>query len=166
MTDLTSTTTLSRWRTSVQNAFHCLHALDNGTGTTATAPPTLPARRLVMLLRTVALHVSSIHPTRWRLTTTTLSGFTSKSIVQPIQDMPPHLTQKEWQECLLRILRPDMEKEEEEEEEKEKEEPPVTQQPKGKPKGVKTTVVADIKMVNKLPAGIIKKETYIGYSYI
>jgi hypothetical protein len=76
------------------------------------------------------------------------------------------------------------EKEEEEEEEEEKEEPPVTQQPKGKPKGVKTTVVADIKMVdklpnkskttvvadikmvNKLPAGIIKKETYIGYSYI
>jgi len=51
-------------------------------------------------------------------------------------------------------------------EEKEEEEPPVTQQPKGKPKGVKTTVVADIKMVNKLPAGIIKKETYIGYSYI
>ncbi len=67
---------------------------------------------------------------------------------------------------------------------KEEEEPPVTQQPKGKPKGVKTTVVADIKMVdklpnksnttvvadikmvNKLPAGIIKKETYIGYSYI
>jgi len=42
----------------------------------------------------------------------------------------------------------------------------VTQQPKGKPKGVKTTVVADIKMVDKLPAGIIKKETYIGYSYI
>jgi len=51
-------------------------------------------------------------------------------------------------------------------EEKEEEEPPVTQQPKGKPKGVKTTVVADIKMVDKLPAGIIKKETYIGYSYI
>jgi len=51
-------------------------------------------------------------------------------------------------------------------EEEEEEEPPVTQQPKGKPKGVKTTVVADIKMVNKLPAGIIKKETYIGYSYI
>jgi len=55
---------------------------------------------------------------------------------------------------------------EEKEEEEEEEEPPVTQQPKGKPKGVKTTVVADIKMVNKLPAGIIKKETYIGYSYI
>jgi len=53
-----------------------------------------------------------------------------------------------------------------EEKEEEEEEPPVTQQPKGKPKGVKTTVVADIKMVNKLPAGIIKKETYIGYSYI
>jgi len=51
-------------------------------------------------------------------------------------------------------------------EEEEEEEPPVTQQPKGKPKGVKTTVVADIKMVDKLPAGIIKKETYIGYSYI
>jgi len=56
--------------------------------------------------------------------------------------------------------------EKEEEEEEEEEEPPVTQQPKGKPKGVKTTVVADIKMVDKLPAGIIKKETYIGYSYI
>jgi len=55
---------------------------------------------------------------------------------------------------------------EEKEEEEEEEEPPVTQQPKGKPKGVKTTVVADIKMVDKLPAGIIKKETYIGYSYI
>jgi hypothetical protein len=73
---------------------------------------------------------------------------------------------------------------EEKEEEEEEEEPPVTQQPKGKPKGVKTTVVADIKMVdklpnksnttvvadikmfNKLPAGVIKKETYIGYSYI
>jgi len=53
-----------------------------------------------------------------------------------------------------------------EEKEEEEEEPPVTQQPKGKPKGVKTTVVADIKMVDKLPAGIIKKETYIGYSYI
>ena len=50
----------------------------------------------------------------------------------------------------------------EEEEEEEEEEPPVTQQPKG----VKTTVVADIQMVDKLPAGIVKKEGYIGYSYI
>ena len=48
------------------------------------------------------------------------------------------------------------------EEEEEEEEPPVTQQPKG----VKTTVVADIQMVDKLPAGIVKKEGYIGYSYI
>ena len=59
---------------------------------------------------------------------------------------------------------PPPETSDEEEEEEEDEEVLLTQPPSEKPKGMKTTVVAEVRAVNTLPAGIVKKEGYIGYS--
>jgi hypothetical protein len=60
---------------------------------------------------------------------------------------------------------------EEEEEEEEEEEVPrvglVTEQLTMKPEiESKTSIVTEIKAIDKLPMGIVKKETYIGYSDI
>ena len=53
-----------------------------------------------------------------------------------------------------------------EEEEEEEEEETLMIPPKGKPKGVKTSVKAEVQMIETLPPGIVKKEGYIGYSHI
>tara|TARA_R100000908_G_scaffold51309_1_gene26626 strand:- start:374 stop:685 length:312 start_codon:yes stop_codon:yes gene_type:complete len=58
---------------------------------------------------------------------------------------------------------PDPETQEEEEEE---EEEVLVLPPVRKPKGMKTTVVSEIQTIDTLPAGIVKKEGYIGYSDI
>jgi hypothetical protein len=52
------------------------------------------------------------------------------------------------------------------EEEEEEEEETLIIPPKVKPGGVKTTVNAEVRMIETLPPGIVKKEGYIGYSHI